>query len=579
MTDVTMPDVTMPDVTMPDGARARSGPWWRSAAIYQVYPRSFADGDGDGVGDLAGLGHRLPYLADLGVDALWINPWYPSPMADAGYDVADHRDIDPVYGTLADAEQLIGQARRLGLRIIVDIVPNHCSNAHPWFAAALAAGPGSAARRRFWFLPGRGVDGELPPNGWRSIFGGPAWTRVTEPDGRPGEWYLHLFAPEQPDFNWDDTDVRAEFVDVLRFWLDRGVDGLRIDSAGLLVKDPALPELDDDPVAADGRAAQAPAVQGGGNPYTDRDGVHEIYRGWRALVDTYPGDRALIGEVWLPDPERFARYLRPDEMHAAFNFDFLACPWRAQDLRKVIDETLAAHAPVGAPSTWVLSNHDVVRHVTRYGRRDTGFSLDHRQIGAPTDLELGRRRARAAVLLSLALPGAVYLYQGEELGLEEVENLPDAARQDPMFHRSNGTVIGRDGCRVPMPWSGDSPPFGFSTPAIPGRITAPPWLPQPAGWAGLTVEAQDGRPGSMLTLYRTALHLRRAEPALGDGDLRWIDAGDRVLAFDRGDTFRCMVNLSPKPVTLPAGARVLLASTLPDAADVLLPDTAAWLHP
>ena len=550
-----------------------AGAWWRSAAIYQVYPRSFADGDGDGVGDLAGLMHRLPYLADLGVEALWINPWYPSPMADAGYDVADHRDVDPVYGSLADAEQLIDRAHRLGLRIIVDIVPNHCSDAHPWFTAALAAGPGSHARSRFWFRPGRGADGELPPNGWRSIFGGPAWTRVTEPDGSPGEWFLHLFAPEQPDFNWDSPDVRAEFLDVLRFWLDRGVDGLRIDSAGLLVKDPALPELED---ADPSGSVDAPAAQGGGNPYTDRDGVHEIYRAWRALVDTYPGDRALIGEVWLPDPERFARYLRPDEMHAAFNFDFLGCPWRAAELRAVVDATLAAHAPVNAPSTWVLSNHDVVRHVSRYGRSDTSFSLDHRQIGAPCDLELGRLRARAAVLLSLALPGAVYLYQGEELGLDEVEALPEAARQDPMFHRTGGTVIGRDGCRVPMPWSGDRPPFGFSTPAIPGQITAEPWLPQPAHWDALTAEAQHGRPGSLLTLYREALRLRRADPALGDGPLRWVEAGEGVLAFDRDPGFRCVVNLSGAPVGLAPWGRVLLTS-VPLDGWTLPPDAAAWL--
>jgi alpha-glucosidase len=548
-----------------DGRR----PWWRSAAIYQVYPRSFADGDGDGVGDLAGLLDRLPYLADLGVQALWINPWYPSPMADAGYDVADYRDIDPAYGTLADAEALIDRAHRLGLRIIVDIVPNHCSIAHPWFVAALAAGPGSAARRRFWFRPGRGADGELPPNGWHSIFGGPAWTRVTEPDGRLGEWYLHLFAPEQPDFNWDDDGVRAEFLDVLRFWLDRGVDGLRIDSAGLLVKDPALPELPELPDPA----GEAPATQGGSNPYTDLDGVHEIYREWRALVDRYPGDRALIGEVWLPDAERFARYLRPDELHTAFNFDFLGCPWRAADLHRVIDETLAAHAPVGAPPTWVLSNHDVVRHVTRYGRADTGFTLDHRQHGVPTDLDLGRRRARAAVLLALALPGAVYVYQGEELGLEEVEDLPDAVRQDPMFRRSGGTVVGRDGCRIPMPWSGDRPPYGFSPPAV-----AEPWLPMPGHWAALTVEAQQGRSDSMHTLYRDALRLRRCEPALGDGGLRWLPADGGVLAFDRGNGFQCLVNLSARAVPLPDGARLLLSSLPPDAEGCLPPDAAAWLR-
>jgi alpha-glucosidase len=540
-------------------------PWWRSAAIYQVYPRSFADGDGDGVGDLAGLLDRLPYLADLGVEALWISPWYRSPMADAGYDVADHRDIDPAYGTVADAERVIARAHDLGLRVVVDIIPNHCSDAHPWFREALAAGPGSPLRARFWFRPGRGPDGALPPNDWTSLFGGAAWTRVVEPDGRPGEWYLHLFAPEQPDFNWDHADVREHFLDILRFWLDRGVDGLRIDSAGLLVKDPELPDVRETGVG--------PAPQTGANPYTDLDGVHDIYRAWRRLLEEYPGDRALIGEVWLPDPERFARYLRPDEMHAAFNFDFLGCPWRAADLRKVVDETLAAHAPVGAPPTWVLSNHDVVRHVTRYGRADTGFSLDHRQDGVPTDLALGRRRARAALLLTLALPGAVYLYQGEELGLEEVEDLPDAVRQDPLFLRSGGSTVGRDGCRVPIPWSGDVPPFGFSTPPV----TGPPWLPVPAHWGPLTVDAQRGAPGSMHTLYREALHRRAAEPALRDGALRWLptDSSD-VLTFDRGGDFRCVVNLSRQPVDL-AGKTVLLSS-VPLRGGALPPDAAAWLR-
>ncbi|HEU5027654.1 MAG TPA: alpha-amylase family glycosyl hydrolase, partial [Spirillospora sp.] len=342
--------------------------WWRGAAIYQVYPRSFADGNGDGVGDLAGLRDRLPYLAGLGVDALWLNPWYPSPMADGGYDVADYRDVEAVFGTLAEAEAFIGEAHAAGLRIILDVVPNHASDRSDWFRAALAAGPGSPERERFWFRPGRG-DG--PPNDWQSIFGGPAWTRV--PDG---EWYLHLFAPEQPDFNWNSPDVVREFHDVLRFWYDRGVDGIRIDSAALLVKDPD-------------------AEPDGSDPYTDRDGVHDIYRGWRKVTDAYPG-RMLVGEVWLPDQERFARYLRPDEMHTAFNFDFLNCAFEPHALRKVIDTTLATHAPLGASPTWVLANHDVVRPVTRYGRADTSFDLQDRRHGAPTDRALGVRRARAA---------------------------------------------------------------------------------------------------------------------------------------------------------------------------------------
>jgi alpha-glucosidase len=539
----------------------RDTEWWRSAAIYQIYPRSFADGNGDGVGDLAGVRSRLGYLAELGIDALWFNPWYASPMADAGYDVADYRAIDPLFGTLAEAEALIRDAHERGIRIIVDIVPNHCSDAHPWFREALSAGPGSAVRELFWFRPGRGERGELPPNNWHSIFGGPAWTRTNNPDGSPGEWYLHLFAPGQPDLNWENPKVREEFEDVLRFWFDRGADGVRIDSAALLIKDPTLADFD-------------PADRPQPHPYEDRAEVHEVYRSWRRIAESYPQPRALIGEVWLPDdPEGFARYLHPDELHTAFNFDFLGCPWDAAAVRKVVDDGIALHAPVGAPATWVLSNHDVIRHVTRYGRADTRFTLEYRQFGAASDLDLGTRRARAAILLLLALPGSAYIYQGEELGLFEVEEIPPELRQDPMFHQGDGENLGRDGCRVPLPWSGQAPPFGFS----PAGASAPPWLPQPASWASYTVERQQGDPGSMLELYRRALHLRRAEPALGDGGLRWLAAPPDVLSFHRGDGFACVVNLSPRAVELPPHREVILSSGPPHGG-LLGTDTAAWLR-
>jgi alpha-glucosidase len=542
------------------GGRPSAG-WWRSAAIYQIYPRSFADGNGDGVGDLAGIRARLGYLADLGVDAVWFNPWYASPMADAGYDVADYRAIDPLFGTLPEAEALIRDAHDLGIRIIVDIVPNHCSDANPWFREALQARPGSAVRELFWFRPGRGADGELPPNNWRSIFGGPAWTRTKNPDGSPGEWYLHLFAPGQPDLNWENPKVREEFEDVLRFWFDRGADGVRIDSAALLIKDPTLADFDPDD-------REQP------HPFADRDGVHEVYRSWRRIAESYPEPRALIGEVWLPEaPDRFARYLRPDELHTAFNFDFLGCPWDAAAVRQVIDDGIALHAPVGAPATWVLSNHDVIRHVTRYGRADTRFNLEYRQFGAPSDLALGTRRARAAVLLLLALPGSAYIYQGEELGLFEVEDIPHELRQDPMFHQGNGENLGRDGCRVPMPWSGAEPPFGFSPP----DATGPPWLPQPASWREYTVDREQGDPDSMLELYRRALHLRRAEPSLGDGTLRWLPAEPDVLSFARDDGFACVVNLSDRAVALPPHRGIILASG-PVVDGMLATDTAAWLR-
>jgi alpha-glucosidase len=532
---------------------ANQSPWWRDAVIYQVYPRSYADADGDGIGDVDGIRARLGHLADLGVDAIWMCPWYPSPMADAGYDVADFRDIDPVFGTLAGAEALITEAHAAGIRIIVDIVPNHVSSAHPWFAAALAS-PQARERDYFWFRPGRGPGGAEMPTQWRGEFGGTAWTRTTDPDGTPGDWYLHLFTPEQPDLNWDHPDVRAEFEDILRFWFDRGVDGIRIDSAALLLKDPALPEVRDD----------AP------HPFHDLDGVHEVYRSWRRIADSYAGDRALIGEVWMPEVDRFANYLRADELHAAFNFDFLGCAWDPGLMRACIDRTLHAHAAVGAPATWVLSNHDVTRHVTRYGRTDTTFSFAVNLDGTPVDLELGTRRARAAALLSLSLPGATYVYQGEELGLWENENIPAEQFQDPMWQRRGHS---RDGCRVPLPWSGDAPPFGFS----PDGATADPWLPQPPEWKDRTVQAQTGDPSSMLELYRAAIRLRRAEPGLHRGDMTWLPTAPGALAYTRGPEFACVVNMSDRSIELPEHQTSLLASGPLDG-DLLPRDTAVWLR-
>ncbi|MEB3371861.1 glycoside hydrolase family 13 protein [Saccharopolyspora sp. S2-29] len=540
--------------------RSDGRPWWRDAVIYQVYIRSFADGDGDGMGDIEGIRSKLPYLRDLGVDALWINPWYRSPQADAGYDVADFRDIDPRFGTLSDAEKLIADAHEHGLRIIPDIVPNHTSDQHRWFREALAAEPGSPERRRYIFRPGRGAGNEEPPNNWRSVFGGPAWTRVAD-----GEWYLHLFAPEQPDLNWSNPEVHDEFADVLRFWFDRGVDGFRIDVAHGLAKDPALPDLTDSP---EERLA---------HPHWDRDEVHEIYRRWRSIADEYPGERKFVAEAWAPSPERLARYLRPDGLHTAFNFDFLKCPWDPERMREVVDATTTSLSAVGAPPTWVLSNHDVPRHVTRYGRETEWVPHDQRKLGEDElvldepDLALGTRRARAAALLMLALPGGAYVYQGEELGLPEVEDLPEDALQDPMWERSGRTERGRDGCRVPLPWSGSHPPFGFG----PQGSTAS-WLPQPPEWRNRTAEAQEGDANSTLELYRAALRLRRELDALGEGRMSWMDAPVGVLAFHRDPGFACVVNMSAAPQPLPAHARVLLASDALDG-DRLPPDAAVWL--
>ena len=540
--------------------------------IYQIYPRSFADSDGDGVGDLPGIRARLPYLRQLGVDAVWISPFYPSPMADAGYDVSDYRDVEPIFGRLADADALIAEAHELGIRVIIDLVPNHTSDEHEWFRAALAAAPGSPERARYIFRDGRGEHGEIPPNDWISNFGGPAWTRVSDRSGhdastprcdrsgRPvpdqtGQWYLHLFDSKQPDLDWTNPEVIEEFESILRFWLDRGVDGFRIDVAHGLAKDPEMPDLQGE------WATGGPAVEG--HPHWDRDEVHEVYRGWRRVTDAYPGDRVFVGEVWVQTPERLARYLRNDELHTAFNFTYLLASWDAKSLRTAIDDSIDALSAVGAPATWVLSNHDVVRHVTRYGSNRSG----------PDAPDQGTRRARAATLLTLALPGGAYVYQGEELGLPEVVDLPPEVRQDPAFVRTAGEDGMRDGCRVPIPWSGDAPPFGF------GPGPGQPWLPQPLDWAALTVEKQLADPTSMLALYRSALELRHDRPELGDGTMAWIDTDGEVLAFRRDPGFVCVVNVGDDPAPPPDAVRdgALLLSSDPLEPDGSLPGaTSAW---
>lgn len=493
--------------------------WWRDAVIYQVYVRSFADSDGDGIGDLPGIQRRLPYLAGLGVDAVWLTPFYASPQADGGYDVADYRAVDPRFGTLADAETLIGEAHQLGLRVIVDIVPNHTSDQHAWFRAALAGD--AAARARYHFRPGRGEDGQLPPNDWESVFGGPAWTRTGD-----GLWYLHLFAPEQPDLDWENPEVHAEFDSVLRFWLDLGVDGFRIDVAHGMVKAPGLPDI--------GCGEQARMIGAQELPFFDQDGVHEIHRSWRRLLESYGPDRIGVAEAWAPSAGRLALYVRPDELHQAFNFHYLTAGWDARELRDVIEESMAATTSVGAPTTWVLSNHDVVRHRTRLG---------------------GLARARAAALLTLALPGSVYLYQGEELGLPEVSELPDSARQDPAFLRAAREQAGqdglRDGCRVPLPWETGGPSYGFGTGGS--------WLPQPAGWGGLSVAAQTGDPLSTLEMYRSALRLRRALPGLGDSAMEWLEAPEGVLALSRPGLV-CVLNTRDDAVGMDLPGRLLLSS-------------------
>ena len=530
--------------------------WWRDAVIYQIYPRSFADANGDGIGDLPGVRSRLPYLRDLGVDAVWLSPFYLSPQADAGYDVADYRTVDPIFGTVDDARGLVADAHELGLRVLVDLVPNHSSERHEWFVQALAEGPGSPLRARYHFRDGRGESGELPPNDWPSIFGGPAWTRVAD-----GQWYLHLFAPEQPDFNWDHPAVADEFRTILRFWLDLGVDGFRIDVAHGLVKQKGLPDV--------GRDITWHLLDVGASPCFDRDGVHDIYRSWRRILDEYPGERIAVAEAWAPTPARVANYVRSNELHQAFNFSYLGTAWEAAAQRATIDASLAAMGAVGAPTTWTLSNHDVVRHTNRLMWKNEGEVAGKKP--AAVDPVAGLRRARAASLLLFALPGSAYLYQGEELGLPEVIDLPPEARQDPAFHRAAGQDGYRDGCRVPIPWSGAAAPYGF------GPEGGPSWLPQPAEWAELSVAAQDGVPGSTLTMYREALALRRK--VFASNDLTWVKAPEGVLAFDRGSELRCVVNMGPDPVRIDAPGELLIASgpvTTEDGVTILPPDTTVW---
>ncbi|MFF1818327.1 glycoside hydrolase family 13 protein [Kribbella sp. NPDC058245] len=542
---------------MTEQATRPADDWWRSAVVYQVYPRSFADADGDGTGDLNGIRARLPYLADLGVDAIWISPWYPSPLLDGGYDVSDYRDINPDFGTLADADALITEAHALGLRILIDLVPNHCSWEHPWFKAALAAGKGSPERDLFWFRDG--VDGQ-PPTNWPAAFGGGAWQQIDD-----GQWYLHMFDISQPDWNWDHPKVIEEFDSILRFWFDRGIDGFRIDVADSMAKDATLPDVP----LKDGQPTHDKYV---GNPFYDQPGVHTIHERWRAIADEYAGTaqgpRVFVAEAWLSPPERLAQYVRPHELHSAFNFDALRAAWDAKDLREVIDRSTGSLWAVGAPATWVLSNHDTIRHRTRYGR-----ALQDALAGAgvvPTDLALGLRRARAAALLELALPGGAYIYQGDELGLPEVEDLPEEVLDDPVWERSGHTARGRDGCRVPIPWAGTEPPYGF------GPGTGQPWLPQPADWAALTAEAQTGDPDSHLALYKAALSIRRTHPDLGEGRLTWdADSPADVLSFTRG-AFRCVTNLGTAPATLPPYKELLLTSA-PLIDNTLPTDATAWL--
>ncbi len=547
-------------------------PWWRDAVTYQIYIRSFADSNGDGKGDIGGIRSRLEYLKKLGVDAIWITPWYPSPQKDHGYDVADYMNIEPDYGSLDDAELMIKEAHQQGIRVIIDLVPNHSSDQHSWFKEAINSAPGSRERDRYIFRDGKGERGEIPPNNWQAIFGGSAWQRVIENDGKPGQWYLHLFAVEQPDFNWDNPEVNEYFEKTLRFWLDKGVDGFRIDVAHGMVKAPGLPDvLEKDSATPEMLAAQQ-------MPFWDQEGVHEIYRKWRKILDSYPGNRMAVAEAWVSPASRIALYLRPDELANSFNFDFLTSLWDVHELKRNIDLSLKAIKEVGAPASWVFNNHDVVRSVDRFalglqpGRGETTF--DRHGDVTKLDLELGIRRARAGALLMLALPGGAYIYQGEELGLPEVRDIPEDRLEDPRWLMSNRTDKGRDGCRVPIPWNNDpNSAFGFSTNIDIG--TQGSWLPQPSWWGNFAVSAQEGNESSTLELYRKALGIRAHESGLGDGEMEWLDLGEKVLAFKRAGNFACIINFGD-PFTLPAGE--VLLSSVEFSGDQLPSDCGVWMR-
>ncbi|MEV6013796.1 glycoside hydrolase family 13 protein [Streptomyces sp. NPDC051976] len=553
---------------MPQNADRAAAEWWRSAVIYQVYVRSFADGNGDGIGDLTGLRARLDHLSTLGVDGLWLNPCYPSPQADHGYDVADYRDIDPDYGSLADFDALVDEAHARGLKVLMDLVPNHCSSAHPWFLAALAAAPGSPERDRFLFSDGRGPHGELPPNNWKSVFGGPAWTRAAGPDGAPGQWYLHMYDAAQPDFNWRNPEIADMFDEVLRFWFDRGVDGFRIDVAHGLYKHPDLPDWHG---------------QGFNEFAWDQPEVHEIYRRWRQIAQSYGPQRelTLVGEVWVPTAAALVPYLRDDELPQAFFFDLLMQTWDAALFRDSIDRAFAAIGSTGATITWTLANHDVHRAVTRYGiteRQPHPFPVTaevaYMRPRGQVDVALGERRARAAIMLLLALPGSHYLYQGEELGLPEVLDLPSEARQDPAWARSGQLDVGRDGCRVPLPWTTDAAGFGFS----PSDAAEKPWLPQPQWFAKYALSEQIEDAGSTFALHRGALRTRRELFSAADGDITWLThPGNRpdVLAFRRGNAV-CVTVFGDEGFTVPATWGEMQLSSQPLCDRVLPGGSTAW---
>jgi alpha-glucosidase len=527
-------------------------PWWAESVIYQIYPRSFFDSNGDGEGDLPGITANLEHVQSLGADAIWLSPFYTSPNKDGGYDVANPRDVDPRFGNLEDARAMIVRAHQLGLRVLVDIVPNHFSDQHPWFKDALSAKAGSAERSRFHFYDGK-EDGSAP-NNWISLFGGPAWTQVKTADGS-AQYYLHLFDSSQPDLNWENQDVASDFEKTLRFWLDLGADGFRIDVAHGLAKENILIDHHDPQGLSDAlrldfeMSAEKRGELLASAPFFDRDGVHAVYRNWRNLFDSYDRDVMAVAEAWVHPPARATRYVRSDELHQVFNFDLLVAPFDAAFLYKCISNTLEMLKQADAPATWALSNHDTPRVASRHGAK----------------------ASRALALFVMALPGSCYIYNGQELGLPDAE-IADKDRQDPAFFRTQGLQKGRDGARVPMPWSGDQTPFNFSS--------GSPWLPIPQEWRELSVSAQESDAASTLNLYRSALKIRR-DKLVGTGEIEWVDRGETgLISFARGE-FAIYLNTSSTTIKIPSVGALVLGSdaavTFENGSLTLPAASAAWL--
>ena len=541
--------------------------WWRSGVIYQIYPRSFADSNGDGLGDLKGITSRLNSLAALGVDAIWLSPIFSSPQKDGGYDVSNYVDVDPIFGTLSDFDELLEKAHGLGIRVMIDLVPNHSSDQHEWFKRALAANPGSPEREFYHFKDGLGENGELPPNNWVSMFGGPAWTRVTEKDGKPGQWFVHLFDSSQPDLNWANPAVQEEFENILKFWLDRGVDGFRVDQPHAMAKAEGLP---DHPYV---REAGAGFIEGRENPpMWFQDEVHEIFRKWRKILESYPGDRAMCGEAYVYPLSLMAKWVRSDEFHQTFNFRFLDAGWDPKKLFDAINESFEAFDGVGAPSTWVLNNHDVIRHASRFGG-DYGRATASDGVGSDQqqpDPVLGLQIAKGATLFMLGLPGASYLYQGEELGLPEHTTLENKYRQDPTFARTKGQRVGRDGCRIPIPWEPEGDSSGFSE-------SGKSWLPQPASYKTLARSIQEQDSESTLSFYKAALGLRK-ELGLGEGSFSWLAGhiGPETLGYENSGV-QVIYNFGAQPVDL-SNLDILLSSQ-PLSGKQLETNQCAWIKP